>query len=297
MTTVTIAERAVVFACGDERLVAVMSRPQQPSARGVLVVVGGPQYRAGSHRQFTLLCRALAEQGIAAMRFDYRGMGDSEGAARNFEDIDLDIRAAVDCFCAEVSELRHVVLWGLCDAASAALMYAHRDARIAGLVLLNPWVRTAEGLAKAQLKHYYGSRLVDREFWRKVVRGDLDFAAALRSFGQAVLTALGMRKAQTAAEAGDATLAPAAAATAEPLPHRMAQGLSRFKGRVLLILSGNDLTAQEFEDVAASSAQWRGLLADTRVVRHKLPQATHTFSTREWRDQVALWTADWVRSW
>ena len=25
--------------------------------------------------------------------------------------------------------------------------------------------------------------------------------------------------------------------------------------------------------------------------------ADHTFSRREWRDQVANWTTDWVRSW
>lgn len=289
-----ITERAIVFPCGDERLVAVISLPPQPPDRGVLIVVGGPQYRVGSHRQFTLLCRALAERGIAAMRFDYRGMGDSEGAARSFEDIDLDIRAAVDRFCAEFPGLRHVVLWGLCDAASAALMYAHRDSRVAGLVLLNPWVRTAEGLAKAQLKHYYGSRLLDRAFWRKVARGEFAYAAALRSFGKAVLTALGTRKAQSVAERGEAT---PARAGGDPLPQRMAHALSRFEGKVLLILSGNDITAQEFEDVTASSRQWRKLLADTRVVRHKLPQATHTFSTRAWRDQVASWTTDWVRSW
>jgi alpha/beta superfamily hydrolase len=49
----------------------------------VLVIVGGPQYRAGSHRQFTLLARSLAEQGFAVLRFDYRGMGDSTGAMRD----------------------------------------------------------------------------------------------------------------------------------------------------------------------------------------------------------------------
>jgi len=130
-------EQAVVFSCGDARLIAIISSPAQPSHRGVLIVVGGSQYRAGSHRQFTLLCRALAERGIAAMRFDYRGMGDSEGEMRTFEDVRPDIRAAVDQFCVQVPGLREVAIWGLCDAASAALFYAHQDSRITGLVLLN----------------------------------------------------------------------------------------------------------------------------------------------------------------
>ncbi len=293
----SFAERAVVFSGGIERLVAIVSLPQHPLPRGVLIVVGGPQYRVGSHRQFVLLCRALATQGIAAMRFDYRGMGDSEGEARNFEEIWPDIRVATDQFFLEVPELRDVVIWGLCDAASAALICAHRDPRVTGLVLLNPWVRTLEGLAKAQLKHYYWSRLMDKEFWRKMARGELAFVMAISSFARALATALGIGRGRTAADNSPVTTAHADTNTSTPLPERMADGMSRFKGKVLLILSGSDLTAQEFEDTARGARRWGRLLADTRVERRKLPNANHTFSTREWRDQVAAWTADWMRSW
>ena len=288
-----VEESAFVFACGADGLVGIVSRPRQLSPRGVLIVVGGPQYRAGSHRQFTLLCRALAGRDIAAMRFDYRGMGDSSGQPRNFEDIHDDIRVAVDQFLLAVPELREVVIWGLCDAASAALMYAYRDQRIAGLVLLNPWVRTQEGLAKVQIKYYYRSRLTDRAFWGKILTGQFQFGAAARSFVRSLMTALGMGK-MTEATSGDA---PGGVGTPAPLPDRMAEGLDRFKGKVLLILSGNDLTAQEFEEAVRKSATWGRLLADTRVQKHKLPDATHTFSTQAWRDQVAAWTIDWVRSW
>ena len=45
-------------------------------ATAVLVVVGGPQVRAGSHRHFVQLARHLATHGHAVMRFDVRGMGD-----------------------------------------------------------------------------------------------------------------------------------------------------------------------------------------------------------------------------
>jgi exosortase A-associated hydrolase 1 len=292
-----VAEQATHFGCGVDRLVAVISRPQQPLPRGVLVVVGGPQYRAGSHRQFTLLCRALAEQGIAAMRFDYRGMGDSQGEARNFEAIGPDILAAVEHFCVKVPALREIVIWGLCDAASAALMCAYQDGRISGLVLLNPWVRTVEGLAKAQIKHYYWSRLKEREFWRKLAHGRFDYAAAVRSFVGALMRASGVGGARDATGTSDSTPAHGESDATAPLPARMADGLSRFKGRVLLILSGKDMTAREFEEVAQGSERWRRLLADARVERRKLPEANHTFSTHEWRGQVATWTANWVRSW
>ena len=275
----SFAERALAFPCADARLVAVISAPVRPSERGVLVVVGGPQYRVGSHRQFTLLCRALAESGIAAMRFDYRGMGDSSGEGRNFEQVGDDLRAAVDAFLGAVPEMHDVVIWGLCDAASAALFYAHSDPRVSGVVLLNPWVRTVEGEAKAVLRHYYLQRLLSPGPWRKLLRGEFDLRGSLRSL------------------AGNFRNATGAGAAAGTLPERMSDALARFDGKVLLILSGNDLTAQEFKGVVLGSTRWRGLLDSPRVTRRELPQANHTFSTREWRDQVALWTADWVRSW
>jgi exosortase A-associated hydrolase 1 len=280
-------EQAVTFECQGATLFGIASVPQQPGARGVLIVVGGPQYRVGSHRQFALLGRSLAAQGIPAMRFDYRGMGDSGGEARTFEEVGLDLRAAIDHFIATVPGMREVAIWGLCDAASAALFYGAGDARVCGLVLLNPWVRTSGGHAKATLKHYYLDRLLQPALWRKIASGRFDLGGALRSFSRLL-----------GAAAGKPVATPAGQANAgAPLPDRMLAGLAGFKGKVLLILSGRDLTAQEFSDLAKSSGQWQRLLGASHVTRRSLEAADHTFSRREWRDQVSAWTGDWIKSW
>ena len=277
-------ESAVNFACAGARLYGVVHRP--PTAlpafsRGVLIVVGGPQYRAGSHRQFTLLARALAAGGIAAMRFDYRGMGDSEGEARDFSMVDDDLRAAVDHFLASVPGLTEVALWGLCDGATAAGLYAASDCRVTGLALLNPWIRTDSGIATATLKHYYRARLLEPGFWAKLLRGRFDAGRALRS-------ALGLAR---------AALAPAPVDASADLPDRLRAALTRFDGRVLVMLSGADLTAREFDGQTSACGDWRRLLAAPRVTRHRLDQADHTCSRRAWQDQVARWTRDWVVSW
>ena len=154
-------EEALVFGCGNDSLVGVLAIPDKPALRGVLIVVGGPQYRAGSHRQFTLLARDLAASGIASLRFDYRGMGDSSGEARSFESVHEDIGCAIERLLEAVPTLNDAVIWGLCDAASAALFYAHLDPRVRGVVLVNPWVRTHQGIAQAHLRHYYGARLLN----------------------------------------------------------------------------------------------------------------------------------------
>lgn len=289
--TAAHVETALVFACEGAELPGIL-HPGEPSAtRGVLVVVGGPQYRVGSHRQFVLLARDLAAAGIPVLRFDYRGMGDASGECAGFETIDADIAAAIDAFCAQLPALREIVIWGLCDAASAALFYAWRDPRIVGLALLNPWMRTEAGQARAYLRHYYWGRLVNPDLWRKIGRGEFQFVTALRSL-------LALLRQSRRINSGDAAVrASTTTSAAVALPERMAEGWRRFTGPVLLILSGDDLTAAEFRDAVKASRRWRRLLARPQVTVRELAEANHTFSRREWRDQVTAWTREWLKAW
>ncbi len=289
-------ETPVSFRCGDADLIGMVHTPDEKvhdtPRRGVLIVVGGPQYRIGSHRQFLLLARALADNGIAAMRFDYRGLGDSGGEVAGFENIDDDIRAATDAFQQSVPGLEEIVLWGLCDAASAILFYVPGDSRITASVLLNPWVRSETGYAKTQLRHYYLQRLTSREMWSKVFRGRFQLLESLGSFFGTVRTATTDRKKDNAANANSIADSNAGG---NPLADRMAEGLGNYARPVLLIMSGNDLTAREFDDAVKASPKWQKLVADGRMTRRDLPAADHTFSRRLWRDEVAAISVDWIR--
>jgi len=287
-------ELALSFSCHDSWLYGILSLPEKVISRGVLIVVGGPQYRVGSHRQFMLLARDLAAHGVPVMRFDYRGMGDSEGDTRNFENIKDDLYYAINQFFEEVHSLKEIVIWGLCDAASAALFYAYQDQRVTGLVLLNPWVRTDEGIAKARLKHYYVARLLEPEFWSKIWQGQFSFTKAAQSFFNNVSKALIGKKGNVASLNGSATNK---SSDLVSLPERMFEGLKRFEGKVLFITSGNDLTAQEFLDLVKASHKWQKLLGSPNVKHFDIPKADHTFSRHKWSDQVASWTREWIQSW
>ena len=288
-------EIALEVPCHDNTLVGVLHRGHDDASVGVVVVVGGPQYRVGSHRQFVLLARALAYAGIPVLRFDYRGMGDSPGEPRQFGDIDEDIKAAINTLCENVTTLKKNVIWGLCDDASAALFYAHKDPRVSGLVLLNPWVRTDAGMARAYLKHYYLQRLCSAEFWKKAMSGQWSVRATLTSLRE---LAVKLRKTPSMADTADVetSLTPTPQITATPpLPAAMLAGWERFNGKVLLILSGNnDYVADEFRDLVKTSRPWRKTLKRPSTTRRDFPQANHTFSRSDWRDQVADWTRGWI---
>jgi len=277
----TGADEVLSFACEGETLHGILSRPAgAPSGVGVVVVVGGPQYRAGSHRQFTLFARAMAAQGHAVLRFDCRGMGDSEGAARSFEAFNADIGAAA-AEMRRATGARHIVLWGLCDAASAILLYLDslgEQAGIDGVVLLNPWVRTSAGLARAQVKHYYRQRLVQRDFWLKLLRGGVA--------GRALRDLLGnVRKASERRPQAQGSF-----------QERMVRAWRSFKGPRLLLLSGQDLVAKEFLDYCASTPAAAGLLTLPGVERIDVAAADHTFSTAAWRAEVEQASAGWLQT-
>ena len=278
----TYTEQLEAIPCTGERLVSVLALPQQAAQVGVVVIVGGPQYRVGSHRQFVLLARHLAEQGIATLRFDCRGMGDSSGAQRSFEEINDDLHCAIGALIAAVPTLRQVVLWGLCDGASAALLYlaARRDPRIGALCLVNPWVRSAESLARTHIEHHYWRRLHEPAFWGRLMTGRVGFQAMASLWTNLKLT-FGARGA-------------GAVDLQRPFQQRMAQAWREFPGRILLLLSENDYTANEFRGALAGDPIWAGAGSHPGLERRELGGADHTLSARSSREAAEQLTSSWL---
>ena len=268
-------EEPAVFDCEGCRLVGIVTQPASPIDIGVVIIVGGPQYRAGSHRQFTLLARHLADHHIASIRFDCRGMGDSEGQPQDFNNIGPDIHAAIDTLLARARSIGRIALWGLCDAATASASYAHQDTRVEQLILLNPWITHTE--ARTRIRKYYSQRIGQSSFWAKLFSRDINILAAAKNLMRDVISAC-----HTRADGRPLALS--------EMHTRMLNGLEKFSHPTVIITGERDLTGLSFRALIDSDPRWQQACRGASF--KTIAGADHTFSTRDWRKQVAETTVN-----
>lgn len=284
MPSTDMTEAAVAFDCEGSTLVGILTQPAVPSRKGVLFLTGGLEYRAGSHRLFVQMSRALAASGIASLRFDYRGLGDSEGDRRPFDDYEADMLAALAYFrraCAV--PLEQVDVLGLCDSASAAMLHAPLlDAQVQGLILVNPWVHDFEYSLSVKVAHYYRPLLAERGAWRRIL--------AMEGGPRKAAASLGSDLARYLRRPLGSTSVP----EARSLQDCMLAGLSRFQGDVLMVRSEKDLTAQETLSRVSGMPGWSAIVGSRRYRERRFPGADHTFSRSEHRDAFFDSVSQWV---
>ena len=124
----------------EQRLFGILCRPDSPAAEypALLLPTTGADPCSGMSRMWTDLARRLATQGVTSLRFDMRGVGESEGslgqgrlAAMYHSDRIADLAAAVDALVLEgFSDVKVV---GYCAGAYAAWHAAIPDTRISAI--------------------------------------------------------------------------------------------------------------------------------------------------------------------
>ena len=133
-------ETGLRFGPGN-RLFGVVCRPRGACVGAVALLNVGRNPLGGWRRMGVEQARALAARGVASLRFDLGGIGESASAPGQPETIvyhdwpKRDVAAALDLMSA--LDLGPVTLVGVCSGAYLGLRYAVDDARIAGLVCIN----------------------------------------------------------------------------------------------------------------------------------------------------------------
>lgn len=149
MTTTPAFRETVVQMGPDKAHVGFLTRPpeapadpahERASRRAAIVILNaGIIHRVGANRMHVEAARLFARSGLAAVRFDLSGLGDTpprREAASLIEGCMADCGEVLDWLEAEQG-IDRVVLFGLCAGADHSVLYAGRDPRVAGVVLLD----------------------------------------------------------------------------------------------------------------------------------------------------------------
>ena len=249
-----MTRRHFTFGCEGSSLAATLDVAS--GSTGLLIVTGGNEVRSGAWNGQARFAAQIAAVGYPVLRFDRRGVGDSEGGNGGFRSSAADITAARAAFRQECPQVTRVVAWGNCDAASALMLAGGTGCD--GLVLSNPWTieDTAAEPAPAVLRDHYRKRLADPAAIKRLLTGKV-------SLGKLAASLLGAAKPVPSAP------------PLTGLVGEMAAGIEGFAGPVRFLIAERDRTAQAF------LAAWPK--DDPRVWR--CADATHSFvepHPRQW---------------
>jgi exosortase A-associated hydrolase 1 len=242
------------FACEGATLAA--SLDEAPGTAGLLIVSGGNEIRSGAHRGMAMLAARIAGAGHPVLRFDRRGIGDSEGANGGFESSGPDIRAAIVAFREAAPHVTRIVAFGNCDAASALLL--HQPLALDGLIVANPWTYDGEAEENAEpelppasaIRARYLARLKDPKSLLRLIKGEVDFRKLLRGMS--------------------ALKAAAVPAAPDSLAARIDDAIGGLGVPATVLLATGDRTAQAFMENCPAAL--------TRVSVECLASPSHSFA-------------------
>jgi hypothetical protein len=252
-------ESPVVFPCRGQQIVGMLHLPNGRGRFPVAVLLHGfTGTKSEIHRMFVKLSRELAAHGVASLRFDVRGSGDSAG---DFEDLTLrseiaDTMEAIKFLRRHRRiDTRRLALVGLSmGAAVAAYVVGRERVRCKSLVL---WAPVAEG-----------SGILD----------DLSTPEAVASLAQTGITDFGGNLVGVAFVRQFAEMKPLREIVKADCP-------------VLIVHGERDETVS----VEHADMYERAFRTAKRVVKKVVvPDSDHTFNRYIWERRAIIETVDWL---
>jgi pimeloyl-ACP methyl ester carboxylesterase len=296
----------VSFTCEGSRLVGSLHQPVQPVAGlpGIILLNQGPVDRGGAHRLYLKLAWRLIALGFPVLRFDARGVGESEGLWEGEQSsisvLDTygaiqkgvwvpDTKAAIE-FMQRATGVEKVILGGLCGGAATALLTATSHPAVDRVFVIGtPITFTAVTRRVADLpeaiiqrdSRQYVRKLMDPKSWMRFLSFQTDYRTLLSVFTTQVQRRLKPSAATAEAAETDEKL---------NLPLIKAIGASTQAKRLLMVFGENDYLWQEFQEQMWRFGDRDRLTFDLATI----PDANHTLTEEPWQEALYEKVTSWL---
>ena len=298
------------------RLFGMVHRPVKPCASGTAIILLSPgvKMRVAPHRLYLNMAERFAEMGFVVLRFDFYGLGDSEGEAEEEYLADLygavqvgryigDTIAAMD-WMQRTYGINRFIASGLCGGAITGLLTAVRDQRIICLlglaipvILDGTHIDFTKYMTDAQLRGTrdgYVRKLGDLGAWRSWVRFltfQSDYKLIFRSLFKPLLEKVRGANvevpSQGQSEEKDNT---------NPYFAPAFFNMVLSSRHIYLVFAGSDRLLWEYESKFVGRNRTRLETCTSRYEIHVTKDANHIFSFREWEEDMLEHCCRWLKA-
>ena len=132
-------EDFVQISSGGQNVFGILHLPDGEATHGIVYCSPFAEEQKSTYRVFVEHARLLADKGVASLRFDYRGTGDSDGYFQDYllEDWIGDTVAAIECL-KEKSDFDKVCVLGVRFGGFIGIQAAQRSESVSDLILWQP---------------------------------------------------------------------------------------------------------------------------------------------------------------
>lgn len=295
------------------RLRGMLHEPDPRIARGICVLLLSPgiKGRVGPHRLYLKFVTALVPLGFHVLRFDYSGLGDSDGSVDEGLLSDMyntiqDGRYVADTLSAmdwmqQVYGIRRFVGSGLCGGSISALLTAAVDRRIESILSLSiptafdggeaNWARFATSQQLVSIRRNYFKRMFKPHSWVRFLTGKTSYYVLWRSLKHVLPWRSASPSATSTKGSADGVSPP------DDTNPKFAPAFLRFirsERQMLLIFSGRDRLRWEFDEKFlkrhAGDLEPLQSYFDVKII----PDANHILSDPAWVKQMLDHAVEWL---
>ncbi|MES9972623.1 MAG: alpha/beta fold hydrolase [Candidatus Thiodiazotropha sp.] len=298
------------------KLYGILEQSESPvKDTAILLLSPGIKMRVGPHRMYNKLSKVFVDKGFTVLRYDFYGLGDSEGA--------LDQKVLVDVYNS-IQNGRYIddtidamdwlgttynfdkfVLGGLCGGAITGMLAGSTDERVKGLIalgLINVFEGGEDNFSKfvtegqlEDLKKGYISKLTDIDSWKRIITLKSDFRTIFKILLKPIrVISNSIRESMSASSKKKIEFVHDETSNTNPRFAPTFFSMLQQSKKMLLVYSGGDRLLWEFKEKFENI--YKSHLSEYSHIYelHTIPEANHILSLSEWEESMHKLVEEWL---